>query len=120
MSVLSLLSPRPPGPGERGEHRAHAGEHRARAAAPPAGQPPGRRIPLPQAAAETRRPAATGHRARAARAGDQEDRGHSAASATAGNIQGHVLRSRTKFMDKMRRKRRKKMLERLRLPQLKH
>lgn len=120
MSGLLLVT-RPSRPSERDKHRAHAGEHCARAAAPPAGQPPGRRIPFPEAAAETRWPAAAGHWARAASAGDQEDRGHIAAPTTAGNLQRHVLRSRTKFMDKRRRwgegSRARYKLERLKLPQ---
>ncbi|KAG7455858.1 hypothetical protein MATL_G00245470 [Megalops atlanticus] len=84
----------PAGPGKRDANRAHAGEDRAGAAAPPAGQPPGRRLPLPQAAAEAGRPAAAGDGARAAGAGDQEDGGHLPAPTPAGDLQGHVLRGR--------------------------
>lgn len=80
------------GPGECAAHRANAGEHRAGASAPSAGQSPGRLFPLPQAAAEIGRPPAAGHRARTAGAGDQKDRGHVAAPAPAGDLQRHVLK----------------------------
>lgn len=90
---ISRPSPhlRPSRLGGRPSSGAAAGEHRSGSPLPPAGQPPRRHLPVPQTAAEAGRPAGAGDGARSAGPGDQDDGGHLAAPAAAGNLQRHVL-----------------------------